>query len=332
MSIIFRVVLVCCSVIALMTGECARAQYAGHVSSFVMNANTGKVLSQVDADLQRYPASLTKMMTLYLAFQALDSGKITLNQKMPVSIHASKQEPSKLGLRPGTYLTVRQAILALVTKSANDAACTLGEFLGAGSETRFAVYMTSQARRMKMHNTTFQNASGLPDPDQVTTAHDLAQLAQHLIDDYPQYYNYFSTDKFIFRRHVIVNHDPLLKLYAGADGLKTGYTSLAGHNLASSVKQGHVRLIGVVLGAESNKQRNDTMIAMFDRGFVEEGQAPLPLLEQRRVVRKRAVRRRAGAHRKALRRRVVFVSYHTRKEHKRVVHHIGASRRGYHRS
>ncbi|GBQ08556.1 D-alanyl-D-alanine serine-type carboxypeptidase [Saccharibacter floricola DSM 15669] len=321
--------------LTLFASGTARAQYVGHLSGFVMDAHTGAVLSETDADLQRYPASLTKMMTLYLTFQALEQGRITLGQRMPVSIHASLQKPSKLGMRPGSFLTVEQGILALVTKSANDAACTLGEFLGGGDETRFAAYMTSQARRLGMSNTTFQNASGLPDPDQVTTARDLARLARHLMTDYPQYYSYFSTEQFVFHRRIIANHNPMLKLYAGADGLKTGFTDLAGHNLVSSARQGRIRLIGVVMGAESNTQRNNTMIAMLNRGFEAEGQAPQPLLKSPSLVASGHTRRwgrRTVPHFGGHRHRVVLVSYRPRVLHGRVTHRTSVSHRGHHRS
>jgi len=252
----------------------AHAQYVGHVSSFVMDANTGAVLSQADPDLQRYPASLTKLMTLYLTFKALKAGQISLDQTVPVSIHASTMQPSKLGLVPGTVITVQQAILGLVTKSANDAACALGELLGGGDEVRFANIMTAQARALGMSNTTFRNASGLPDPEQVTTARDLATLTRSLIQDYPEDYHYFSVPMFMFHRQWVMNHDPMLKIYEGADGLKTGYTDLAGHNLVSSAVRSNVRLIGVVLGSPSNAQRSVTMTALLDRGFTAEGVAP----------------------------------------------------------
>ncbi|GAP25302.1 D-alanyl-D-alanine serine-type carboxypeptidase [Gluconobacter frateurii NBRC 101659] len=273
----FRKALLLCALTAVGMGS-ARAQYAGHVSSFVMDARTGAVLSQSDAELQRYPASLTKLMTLYLTFRALEAHQITLDQDVPVSIHASMQAPSKLGLVPGTRLTVEQGILALVTKSANDAACALGEFLGGGDEVRFAQLMTQQARALGMTNTTFRNASGLPDPDQVTTAHDLALLAQHLINDFPQYYHYFGVPSFYFHRHLVPNHDPMLKIYAGADGMKTGYTDAAGHNLVTSAIRGNVRLIGVVLGSSSNGRRSMEMASILDDAFASEGVAPQPLM------------------------------------------------------
>ncbi|GBD56796.1 D-alanyl-D-alanine carboxypeptidase family protein [Gluconobacter wancherniae] len=273
----FRKALLLSAMTATGVGS-AHAQYVGHVSSFVMDAHTGAVLAQNDADLQRYPASLTKLMTLYLTFRALQAGQITLDEQVPVSIHTSMQAPSKLGLVPGTKLTVEQAILALVTKSANDAACALGEFLGGGDEVRFAGLMTQQARALGMSNTTFRNASGLPDPDQVTTARDLGVLAQRLIADYPQYYHYFDVPSFYFHRRMIPNHDPMLKIYAGADGLKTGYTDLAGRNLVTSAQRGNVRLIGVVMGSTSNARRSMEMAALLDKGFADEGVAPQPLL------------------------------------------------------
>lgn len=251
----------------------AHAQYVGHVSSFVMDARTGTVLSESDPDLQRYPASLTKLMTLYLAFKSLKANRVSLDTPVPVSIHASKMEPSKLGLVPGTRFSVEQAILALVTKSANDAACALGELLGGGDEVRFANFMTAQARAMGMSNTTFRNASGLPDPEQVTTARDLAVLTRRLIADFPEYYHYFNVPAFYFHHRLIPNHDPMLKTYEGADGLKTGYTHLAGHNLVTSAERGGVRLIGVVLGARSNPRRSRMMTALMDNGFEAEGVA-----------------------------------------------------------
>ncbi|MCQ9154456.1 D-alanyl-D-alanine carboxypeptidase family protein [Acidomonas methanolica] len=259
----------------LVAARSAHAQYVGHLSSLVMDVNSGAVLSQNDADLQRYPASLTKLMTLYIAFKALRAGQITLDSAVPVSIHAATMAPSKLGLVPGTHFTVEQAILALVTKSANDAACALGEYLGGGDEVRFANIMTAQARALGMANTTFRNASGLPDPDQVTTARDLAILARHLITEFPEYYHYFGVPYFRFHGRMVPNHDPMLKTYAGADGLKTGYTDLAGHNLVTSAMHDNVRLIGVVLGARSNPQRSQVMTALMDQGFSDEGIAPM---------------------------------------------------------
>lgn len=282
----------------------ARAQYAGHVSSFIIDAKSGSVLLGSDPNLQRYPASLTKLMTLYLTFKALDSGRIDFDSLVPVSIHAASMEPSKLGLRPGMRLTVREAVLGLVTKSANDAAAALGELLGRGDEVYFANMMTREARTLGMHDTTFQNASGLPDPEQVTTAHDIALLSARLMHDFPNYYPLFSTKSFVFRGRVIPNHNPMLKGYVGADGLKTGYTALAGHNLAASARRGNVQLIGVVLGARSNLQRNRIMTSLLDKGFEMEGVAPVPAATEAPIVMARASsrhRRTSRHHAKAYR-------------------------------
>lgn len=272
----------------------ARAQYVGQISSIVMDARTGAILSQSNADLRRYPASLTKLMTLYLTFKALRAGRITLDQVVPVSAHAASMEPSKLGLRPGSYLTVEEAILALVTKSANDAACALGEFLGGGNEAVFAQIMTQQAARLSMNDTSFRNASGLPNEEQMTSARDLATLARHIALDFSEYYHYFAVPAFYFRGRYVPNHDPMLQSYPGADGLKTGYTAVAGHNLVTSAVRDNVRLIGVVMGASSNMQRNAVMADLLDDSFRREGIAPVqrPLVLARNTL---AARRRATA-------------------------------------
>lgn len=258
----------------LFYAHCAHAQYVGRISSIVMDVN-GRVLSEQDADLKRFPASLTKMMTLYMAFRALNANAIRFDQRIPITIHAASMEPSKLGVRPGSYITVREAVLGLITKSANDAASALGEFIGGGDEERFAKMMTQQAKVLGMNRTRFYNASGLPNPGQLTTARDLAILAQHLISDFPQYYPLFRTPYFYFRGRTIPNHDPLLKGYAGADGLKTGYTAAAGHNLVGSAVHDNVRLIGVVMGAPSNGSRNQYMMSALDDGFAKSGVAPV---------------------------------------------------------
>jgi D-alanyl-D-alanine carboxypeptidase len=235
-------------------------------SSIVVDANSGDVLEQVNADEPRHPASLAKMMTLYLTFEALRDRRITLDEAVPVSPHAASMEPTKLGLLPGSHLTVEEAILGLVTKSANDAAAALGEMLG-GSEDRFAQMMTLRARALGMAHSTFMNASGLPDPDQWTTARDLAILSRRLINDFPGYYRYFSTPSFAWHRQIIFNHDNMLRTYPGADGLKTGYTGASGHNLVTSAVRDGVRLVGVVLGAATNGERDIHMAALLDHGF-----------------------------------------------------------------
>jgi D-alanyl-D-alanine carboxypeptidase len=249
----------------------ARAQVGSYrYSSIVVDDASGKVTEAVNADALRYPASLTKLMTLYMAFEAMRDHRITLNQIVPVSDHAATREPSKLGLLPGTRLTVEDSILAIVTKSANDAACALGELIG-GDEERFAQLMTQRARALGMTHSTFRNASGLPDPQQTTTARDLALLAHHLIEDFPTEYHYFSVPSFYFRGREIPNHDRMLTDYEGADGLKTGYTVAAGHNLVTSALRGGVRLIGVVMGASSNPERDIHMASLLDNGFVQLG-------------------------------------------------------------
>jgi D-alanyl-D-alanine carboxypeptidase len=248
----------------------ARAQYRGEISSIVLDANSGAVLQQDAPTLQRFPASLTKLMTLYMVFEALRDRRITLDQAVPVSDYAASVEPSKLGLLPGTYITVEQSILGLVTKSANDAATALGEMLG-GDEQRFGQMMTLRARALGMSQTTFRNASGLPNPDQMTTASDLAILARHLISDFPDQYHYFSVPGFWFHGRMVPNHDGMLRSYPGADGLKTGFTDAAGCNLVTSAVRGNIRLIGVVLGAQNNSQRASVMTALLNQGFAQEG-------------------------------------------------------------
>jgi D-alanyl-D-alanine carboxypeptidase len=245
----------------------ARAQIGSErYASIVIEAESGRVLSAVNADEQRHPASLTKMMTLYMVFEALRDRRITLNQLVPVSPHAASMSPSKLGLVPATRITVQEAILGLVTKSANDAASALGELLG-GAEERFGQMMTLRARALGMSRTVFHNASGLPDPDQWTTASDLATLARHLIHDFPSEYSYFSTPRFIFHGRTIFTHDHMLETYPGADGIKTGYTEASGFNLVTSAVRGNVRLIGVVLGAAHAGERDLHMASLLDQGF-----------------------------------------------------------------
>jgi D-alanyl-D-alanine carboxypeptidase len=209
---------------------------------------------------------LAKMMTLYLTFEALRDRRIALDEPVPVSPHAASMEPTKLGLIPGTRFTVEQAILGMITKSANDAAAALAELLG-GSEDRFAQMMTLRARALGMGHSTFFNASGLPNVEQWTTARDMAVLSRSLIDDFPGYYRYFSTPSFAWHRQVIVNHDNMLRTYPGADGLKTGYTEASGHNLVTSAVRGGVRLVGVVLGAATNPERDIHMASLLDQGF-----------------------------------------------------------------
>jgi D-alanyl-D-alanine carboxypeptidase len=238
--------------------------------SMVIDAGTGQVLNQENPNSITYPASLTKMMTLYLTFEALNAGSLRLDQYLPVSYEAAGRAPTKLGLRPGESIAVQDLILGLVTRSANDAACVLAEGL-AGSEPAFAEHMTHKARSLGMSSTVYRNASGLPDPDQYTTAYDQVQLALALYRDFPREYRYFSTREFYFRGNTIHNHNHLLDWYEGADGIKTGYIGASGFNLAASaVRNGH-RLIGVILGGPSAGTRDREMAALLDRGFEELG-------------------------------------------------------------
>lgn len=241
-------------------------------SSIVIEARSGRILSAVSPDEQRFPASLTKMMTLYMAFEALQERRITRHQAVPVSAHAASMQPSKLGLVPGSRITVEQAMLALITRSANDAAAALGEMLG-GSESRFAQMMTLRARSLGMTRTVFRNASGWPDPMQVTTARDMAVLGRRLVADFPAEYALFATQTFRFGRASITNHNRLLTGYEGADGIKTGYTNASGFNLVASAVRGNLRLIGVVMGGKTAFERDGHMMALLDRGFEGAGVA-----------------------------------------------------------
>ena len=240
----------------------ALAQYA----SLIMDANTGRVLYESNADVIHYPASLTKMMTLYLLFESLQDGRVSLDERIQTSAHAAAQPPTKLGLLPGQTITVENAVLAVCTKSANDMAAAIAERVG-GSEDAFATMMTAKAHDLGMANTYFVNASGLPDPNQVTTARDMSILALALIHDYPQYYHFFGTERFYYGGAVHANHNHLLGSYTGMDGIKTGYTRASGFNLVASALRDDRRLIGVVLGARSPATRGLIMTDLLDQAF-----------------------------------------------------------------
>lgn len=240
----------------------AAARYA----SIVIDASTGDVLHEINADTRNYPASLTKMMTLYLAFEALDKGRLQPKQKLMVSRRASRMPASRLGLRRGTTISVEDAVLALVTKSANDAAVVIAEAL-AGSELKFARRMTRKAAALGMTRTSFRNASGLHNRRQLSTARDMATLAQALIRDFPRYYIYFSTKTFRYKGRSYRNHNELLKTYGGTDGVKTGYTRASGYNLAASTIRNGRRLIAVVFGGKSAKSRDRHIASLLDKGF-----------------------------------------------------------------
>jgi D-alanyl-D-alanine carboxypeptidase len=252
--------MVAATLVKANAAEAATAKY----SSIVIDVNTGKTMFSASPDAPRYPASLTKMMTLYLLFEGLKSGKFTKSTRIPISSHAANQAPSKLGVKAGQSITVETAIFALVTKSANDAAAASGEFMG-GSESRFAQIMTAKARNLGMSRTTFRNASGLPDPSQVTTARDMATLGIALRQNFPQYYGYFSTRSFTYGRSRMGNHNKLLGRVDGVDGIKTGYTRASGFNLVTSVKQGNRLVVAVVMGGKTGRARDLHMAGLVKK-------------------------------------------------------------------
>lgn len=236
-------------------------------ASMVVDWKTGRVVSAYNPDKLHAPASLTKVMTLYLVFEALANKRLRIDQPLRISRRAQFARPSRLGLRAGRTITVRQAILALVTKSANDAAVVLAEALGR-SEANFARMMTAKARSLGMRRTTFRNASGLPARGQLTTARDLAVLARAIISKYPQHYHYFSTRAFVYRGRVYRNHNRLLGRYPGVDGLKTGYVRASGYNLIVSARnKAGRRVIAIVLGGRSSRDRDWRMTALLNKSF-----------------------------------------------------------------
>lgn len=236
----------------------ARQSYSPAFASIIVDGNSGATLTSNNPDALRHPASLTKIMTLYLLFERLESGKLQLDSEMDVSRHASQQAPTKLGLRPGQTLRVEDAIKGLVTRSANDAAVVIAETI-AGDEDDFAKLMTRKARALGMTRTVYRNASGLPDSEQVTTARDQAMLGRAIQDRFPRQYRYFATSVFNYHGRAIRNHNRLLGNVEGVDGIKTGYTRASGFNLVTSMKRGNRHLVGVVLGGRSGGSRDAIM-------------------------------------------------------------------------
>ena len=234
----------------------------------VIDGFTGTILHEQNADQVWYPASLTKMMTLYLTFQALASGELTADEQLEVSANASSQPASRLGLTTGEKISVEQAILAVATISANDVAVVLAERL-AVDETEFARKMTAQAVEMGMQATRFKNASGLPDSKQVTTAQDMVLLSYRLLQDFPKQFKNFATQKFVYKGQSRANFNGMLRSYSGVDGIKTGFTCASGYNLAASVQREGRRLIGVVLGGASGSARSARMRRLLDLGFAK---------------------------------------------------------------
>ena len=242
-------------------------------SYIVIDAETGTALAEHNADVLNYPASLTKMMTLYLLFESLEQGKIKLDQRLIVSRHAARQAPSRIGLVEGQSVAVRDLILAVVTKSANDAAVVVAEAL-AGSEPAFAERMTQKARALGMTHTVYRNASGLPNPSQLTTARDLGRLALALCLDFPREYAYFATEEFTYNGVTHTNHNHLMQAFEGMDGIKTGYIRAAGFNLAASAMRDNRRLVGVVMGGLSAHARDAEMAHLLNDGFAGRSSAP----------------------------------------------------------
>lgn len=249
---------------------------AAPFAAFVMDARTGKQIYAQNADTRLHPASLTKMMTLYMAFNAIERGQVRLDSKFLVSSHAASQPPSRLGLKPGQKIELRYLIRAAAVKSANDAATVIGEGL-AGSEPKFAAQMTQMARALGMQNTQFRNANGLTTPGHYSTARDMTTLGRRLFYDFPQYYSIFSrrsADAGVAK--VSSTNRRFLDGYEGADGIKTGYTRAAGFNLTASAKRGSKRIVATVLGGQSTAHRNAVMAQLLDAGF---GKAPTRVRE-----------------------------------------------------
>ncbi|MGE0739776.1 MAG: D-alanyl-D-alanine carboxypeptidase family protein [Hyphomonadaceae bacterium] len=249
-------------------GTAAPAAAQDRYAAIVMDARTDEVLLEDQADEARFPASLTKMMTLYMLFEALERGDVTMDTRITASRTASRQPPSRLGVRRGDSITVEQAIRALVVQSANDVATMVGERLG-GTEARFAAAMTSRARELGMADTRFVNASGLPDPRQRTTARDMATLSQALWRDFPEHYHIFQDQSFSWRGRNIRGHNRLVGQVEGVDGIKTGYTRASGFNLATMAERNGRRVIVVVLGGETAAAR-DAQVAYFVEGAFQE--------------------------------------------------------------
>lgn len=255
--------LLCVCVLAMLRIAVANAS----VSSIMIDAANGEVMYEMNADERRYPASLTKLMTLYITFNALENNHIKLTDKLKVSRTAAGRSPSKLGVRAGETITVKDAIMAVIVKSANDCATVLAEHF-APTEADFAVLMTNTAHKLGMNHTTFKNASGLPNKQQKTSARDMAILAMAVYHHFPQYYKWFSAKSFQYKGRTIGGHNYILKTFAGADGMKTGYTAASGYNIITSAKRSGKRVIAVTMGHNSVGERDKKVSKMMDRGLV----------------------------------------------------------------
>ena len=242
--------------------------YQPPYAAIVVDANSGQVLEAENPDSPRHPASVTKVMTLYLLFEQLDAGRVKLDSRLPVSAHAAAQDPTKLGLEPGQSIAAEDAIKAVVTKSANDVAVVIAEAIG-GSEDEFARMMTRKAHALGMTRTTYVNASGLPNDDQITTARDQALLGRAIHDRFPRLFHYFSTLAFQYHGDSIRNHNHLLGRVDGVDGIKTGFTRASGFNLLCSVHRGNRHIVGVVMGGSSGEARDARMRSLIEQHISE---------------------------------------------------------------
>ena len=253
------------TLVGTLVATAPQAQAAKY-AAIVIEETSGRVLFARNADKARYPASLTKIMTLYLLFEELESGRLSMSSRMPVSRVAASRSPSKLYLRPGQSISVKDAIFALITKSANDVATVVAEQVS-GTEREFGKRMTRKARALGMTRTTFRNASGLPNRQQRSTARDMARLAIAIRRDFPQYFDLFSTTSFRWKGQRFNNHNKLLTKYSGTDGIKTGYINASGFNLVATVERAGVRLIGVVFGGRTGRTRDAHMVEILDKSF-----------------------------------------------------------------
>jgi D-alanyl-D-alanine carboxypeptidase len=274
---------------ALATAATAPSASARVQSSILVDVQTGKILEARNPDSRCYPASLTKLMTLYITFHQLSTGKLKLGQELTVSDHAADQAPTKLYLEPGERISVESAILAITTRSANDAAVVLAEAIG-GSEWKFAQMMNQTARELGLTRTSFRNASGLPNPYQRTTARDMSKLGLAILEDFPQYYHFFKAQSFDFRGETIYGHDRLLDRYSGVDGMKTGYTAASGFNIVTSAVRRDRRLLGVVMGGRTAHSRDRLMMALLNRGFAHLPVRPVTTAQEEKAPSKTVAR------------------------------------------
>ncbi|MES2215253.1 MAG: D-alanyl-D-alanine carboxypeptidase family protein [Pseudomonadota bacterium] len=272
--------------------RCTTASVTGEIlpcrkstpTSLVVDAKTGRVLHSEEAHTSIYPASLTKIMTLYLAFEAVENGKLSMGQKIAVSAKAANMPPLKLWLKPGETITVRDAIMTLIVHSANDSAVVISEALGQGSEAKFADLMTKRARQLGMSNTQFRNASGWYHPDQKTTAHDLAKLAIAIKRDFPQYYPLFTQTQVVFRGKTIHGHNRVTANYPGAEGLKTGFNNPAGVCIVTTASRDNQELVGIVTGSPSARHRDSKVMTLLDKHF----KSPRPVTAKCEKIKKAA--------------------------------------------